>query len=231
MRKFVTHVIFGIGSTALVTTHIAIRIGAAAILTVIALGPPVAITWFPQLFEIVSVRIYRLGEGYWSIAGNASFLAVISALGVAPYFFGKIADSMLSAIRAIGREYRSIATAGWGYVDAPNGGIIGTAELISQRFSGLIWIDLSSLSSNFRRCLPLFFQFIIMMGPVEFVGERPANGGRRWATPWRCPGAAPMARGARAGPKDSSTNSAGRSGSAAAGGSGRGRRWNDGGSL
>ena len=52
----------------------------------------------------------------------------------------------------------------------------------------------------------LFLIANIVVGPVDFVGERHVSGGRRWATRERCPRSVPTTRRARAGPKDSSTH-------------------------
>ena len=146
MARSFLHVVSSIENSVLVIAHIAIRISAAAILSVIAIGPPVAITWFPQLFEFASIQIYQFGERYWSIAGSVSFLAVVGILGIGPYLFSKAADRILSAIRVIGIEYRAIVQDGWFSASSPNRGLKTIPELIAQRYRGIATATRSAMS-------------------------------------------------------------------------------------
>ena len=74
-------------------------------------------------------------------------------------------------------------------------------------------IDLLATNRTVRFCSTRVVRFVlsgsVVVGPVEFVGERRESVGRRWATRWRRPRAVHTSRRARAGAKDSAHKSTG----------------------
>ena len=124
-----------------------IQLVALVTLTVIAIGPPIVIyETFPILFGFVRSLTIDAGVIYETIIGDAGFVALVGALGIAPYLFSRSADLVPKALRAVGFEYLSIIRDDWLRSKSSSPSSPSVSELFARRLRGITKTTKASLS-------------------------------------------------------------------------------------
>ena len=93
---------------------------------------------------------------------DVSFVALVGALGMAPYLFSKSADLVPKALRAIATEYLSIARDNWLWSKSSSGSSSTVVELLARRRRGII--------STVRASLSLLVSFAVLSVALTWAG-------------------------------------------------------------
>ncbi len=123
--------------TARFLAFVLIQFVALSTLTLITIGPPIVIyEFFPNLLGFMRNWTNEVAL-FERIIGDIGFVALVGALGIAPYLFNKAADLVPTALRLIGIEYLAITRDDWLLSKSTSSALATVGELLARRRQGI----------------------------------------------------------------------------------------------